>query len=188
LARYSTQGPHPKPDDETHASVLAPDAKLIKVAVVFLVLYVVLYVGMQKLVALGAIAPLLNGTASILGACSRATGVSATAVGTDVYLATRTLRIDLGCTALPLMIVYTALVLAYPLSWKRKAIGLAVGLPALALANLLRLVAVAQLSGRLGQSTFLFVHDYMFQIGMVGVVIALWGTYLWQAGRHAAKS
>ena len=159
----------------------------MKVAAVFLVLYVLLYVGLQKLVAVGAVAPLLGATATVLGACSRATGLSATTVGTDVYLATRTLRIDLGCTALPLMIVYTALVLAYPLPWRRKAIGLLVGLPVLAIANLVRLVAVAQLSGRLGQGAFLFVHDYMFQIGMVGVVIALWGAYLWQAGRRAAN-
>ena len=150
-------------------------------------LYVLLYVGMQKLVAVGAIAPLLSVTAGALGACSRATGLSATTVGADVFLATRTLRIDLGCTALPLMIVYTALVLAYPLPWRRKVIGLLVGLPALAAANFVRLVAVAQLSGRLGQDAFLFVHDYMFQIGMVAVVIALWGGYLWEAGRHAAK-
>ena len=166
----------------------APDAQLVKVAAVFLVLYVLLYVGLQKLVAVGAVAPLLGATATVLGACSRATGLSATTVGTDIYLATRTLRIDLGCTALPLMIVYTALVLAYPLPWRRKAIGLLVGLPVLAIANFVRLVAVAQLSGRLGQDAFLFVHDYMFQIGMVGVVIALWGGYLWEAGRRAANS
>ena len=46
------------------------------------------------------------------------------------------------------MMIYTALVLAYPLGWKNKLIGLAFGIAAIFVTNLIRLVAVAQRRAR----------------------------------------
>jgi exosortase/archaeosortase family protein len=148
-------------------------------------IYVVLQSALWYVALKGYLDPVHRITANLTGVCSNLTGVPASVAGNDIRLATRILRIDLDCTGIALMLIYVALVFAYPLSVKRKLVGLAVGLPVIAGANLVRLTAVAQLSGRLGDREFLFVHDYLFKVLMMAVVIVLWGVYLTSAKRHA---
>ena len=165
---------------------LAPDATLVKVVLIFVAIVAVLETAGWFASNAGFFTPVCRATATTTGVLSNLTGVHATVTGVDILLATRTLRIDVDCTGASLMIIYTALVLAYPLSAKRKAIGLLIGLPVIAVANFARLVAVAQLSGPLGDRTFRFMHDYLFQVAMLGVVIVLWSLYLASARRHAS--
>lgn len=167
-------------------SSLSPDATLVKVAVMFFAIFAVLQVALWALVYQGYFTPVMEWTAGITGACSIATGVPATVVANDVVLESRILRIDADCTGITLMMIYAALVLAYPLSWKKKLLGLVGGIAVLFVANLIRLVAVAQLSGPLDDRAFLFVHDYLFKIVMMGVVIGAWAVYLSSAKRHAS--
>ena len=166
---------------------LSPDTDLMKIAVRFFVIFALLQTGLWLLAYNGLLDPLLALTADMTGSCSNATGVQATVAGNDVYLASRILRIDPECTGLSIAIVYAALVLAYPLSSRDKLMGICLGLPVLFVANMIRLTAVAQLSGRLEDDAFLFVHDYLFKIGMVIIVILVWGAYLSWA-RHRASS
>ena len=166
---------------------LSPDAGLVKVAVTFVVIFAVMQALVLVLATRGFFEPILNATASFTGACSNATGVPAAVAGNEIALSSRILRIDLDCTGISLMLIYAALVLAYPLSIKRKLIGLGIGIPAIAVFNQLRLLAVAQLSGVLADDVFYFVHDYLFKVLMVAVVIVLWALYLASARRHAAQ-
>lgn len=164
---------------------LSPDTPLLRVAILFFVIYALLQTATWYLGYRGLLQPVMRATASLTGACASLTGVNAVVSGNEVRLASRILRIDVDCTGIALMTVFSALVLAYPLAAKRKLLGLAIGLPVLVVANLIRLTAVAQLSGPLSDRAFLFVHDYLFQIGMMLVVILLWATYLAWARRHA---
>jgi len=157
----------------------------VKVAIAFVVLYAIFQSLVWMLIYRNAIGPLLTTTAYVAGALFNVTGVPAKVIGNEILLATRTLRIDPDCTGLSLMALYAALVLAYPFTMRRRVIGLAAGLPALLVANMVRLDFVAQASQRLDERAFLFVHDYLFQIVMVGVVIGLWAVYLVSARRHA---
>ncbi len=152
----------------------------------FFLIYAVLQVALWALVYRGYFDPVQEWTAVVTGACSVATGVPATVAGNEVALQSRILRIDADCTGVTLMMIYTALVLAYPLGWKNKLIGLVFGVAAIFVANLIRLVAVAQLSGPLDDRAFMFVHDYLFKIVMMAVVIAAWALYLAYARRHAS--
>lgn len=170
------------------ASTLAVDRTLIRVAVTFFVVYAVLQTAIWYLAQEGLLQPLATMTADITGACTRATGIAASVSGTEITLSTRILRIDLDCTGVSIAIMYAALVLAYPLSLKHRLVGLALGVPLLFTANMLRLLAVAQLSELLGDRAFLFAHDYLFKIAMIAAVIGLWGAYLAWARRHAAQS
>lgn len=165
---------------------LSPDPGILKVALWFFLIYAVLQAGMLMMASRGVLNPVIEATANFTGACSTLTGVPAAVAGNEVTLPTRILRIDLDCTGASLMLVYTALVLAYPLSIRRRLAGLAIGLPIIAIANLLRLAAVTQLSGPLGARQFRFVHDYLFEVAMVAVVIVLWGLYLVAARRSAS--
>lgn len=168
------------------ASPLSPDAGLLKVGLRFILIYAVLQTGVWFLGDRGVLDPILKVTADLTGVLSNLTGVDATVTGYDVLLATRILRIDLDCTGISLVLVYASLVLAYPLGIKRKSIGLVAGIPVIAAANMARLVAVAQLSGPLSDEGFVFVHDYLFKIAMVAVVLVLWVIYLAWARRHPA--
>jgi len=166
---------------------LGPDRTLIKVAVLFFVIFAVLQTALWGLTYKGYFDPVMGLTADMTGACANATGVPATVSVNDVVLESRILRIDPDCTGVTLMMVYAALVLAYPLGVKRKLIGLAIGIPAIFVANMIRLLAVAQLSGPLEDRTFFFVHDYLFKVVMMAVVIVAWAVYLASARRHAAE-
>lgn len=163
-----------------------PDLTLAIVAIKFVVYYAIGQTVAWLLAFSGRMNPLLAWMASGLTVCANATGVVATQVGNQVMLAERTLRIDPDCTGISLMLVYAALVLAYPLGWKRRLLALALGLPVLIAVNSLRLLAVAQLSGRLDPEAFMFAHDYLFKVGMVAVVVGLWAVFLLSARRSNA--
>ena len=160
--------------------------KLIRVAVTFFIIYAVLQAALWALVYRGYFDPVMEWTAVVTGACSVATGVPATVAGDEVALQSRILRIDADCTGVTLMMIYAALVLAYPLGWKNKLVGLTFGIAAIFVTNLIRLIAVAQLSAPLADRAFLFVHDYLFKIVMMAVVISAWALYLAYARRHAS--
>lgn len=162
-----------------------PDARLLRVAVAFFVTYSVLQTAVWYLGYRGSLRSLMLFTAQTLGSLVDALGVSARVVGNDVVLATRILRIDVDCTGISLLMLYSALVLAYPLRAKWKFMGLAMGIPVLFLANLTRLIAVAMFSNMLSDKVFLFVHDYLFKIVMMGVVIGLWALFLQEVRRRA---
>jgi len=157
----------------------------MKVAIAFVVLYAVFQSLVWFLIYRNALGPLLTTTAHIAGALFNITGVPAKVLDNEILLTSRTLRIDPDCTGVSLMALYAALVLAYPFTVRRRVIGLLAGLPALLVANMVRLDFVAQASQRLDERGFAFVHDYLFQIVMVGVVIGLWAVYLVSARRNA---
>jgi exosortase/archaeosortase family protein len=86
------------------------------------------------------------------------------------------------------MALYVALVVAHPMSSRMRLIGLAVGLPAIALGNLLRLLGVAFASEHLSQPAFAFAHDFVFKVVMVLFIVALWGWLLLAARRDAPQT
>jgi exosortase/archaeosortase family protein len=105
-------------------------------------------------------------------------GVQHTLAGTDIMLATRTLRITMDCTAAYIMAIYIALIVAYPFTVRLKAAALLIGLPAIYVANLLRLVVIGVISDHASPWVFTVVHDYLFEVAMVVVVLVLWATWL----------
>ncbi len=84
-----------------------------------------------------------------------------------------------------LFAVFVALVLAYPVSWRSRLLAIVVGGPALFAANITRLVGVAWASELLDGRSFYVVHDYLFEFGMVFVVLAMWAAWLSLARRTA---
>ncbi len=122
---------------------------------------------------------LLTGpTAAVSGAGARAVGLQATVVGSMIMLPSRSLRIDPGCTAVTLLVVYLALIFAYPVSNRMRLLAIAVGVPVLLLVNIARIVAVAVAAEFLTGRTFYMVHDYLFELAMVLVVLMMWAVWL----------
>jgi len=162
--------------------------------------------GLVSAIMLANLAGMLNwmmmGTAIVSTRLYTWLGIAAMRSGTQIYLHSRTLSIDLACTAIFIMALYVALVLAYPVSARHRFLGLAIGIPSIVFANFVRLVAVAEVSESIQpafaflhdrwfhtlplsapaySSTFTFFHDYLFQVGMVLVTVvalAAWLSYV----------
>lgn len=129
--------------------------------------------------------PVTRTVAATAGACARFLGIDATVDGSVIRLPSRSLSVDPQCTAVDLLAVYAAIVLAYPLPWKKRLMGLALGVVVLQAANLGRLVGVAWASELLTDRPFYFIHDYLFEFGMVFVALMAWAVWLSLARRTA---
>ena len=103
-----------------------------------------------------------------------AVGIPVVMTGNLLRLTNHTLAIDFDCTAITLMALYVAIVVAYPLNWLQRLQAVLLGLPVIFVVNQLRLLGVAVASEYLPESQFYFVHDYLFMVVMVFTVLALW--------------
>ena len=150
----------------------------------FVVYFVALFSAIVFVAALGGTVWLQEGLARLAARFISLSGVWAVAAGPAVYLANRALAIDLACTAVFVAALYSAMVLAYPVRWQSRLLGVAIGVPAILVANVARLVAGAHVSSAM-PAAFGFVHDYLFQVGMILLTVALWLGWLAYARSHA---
>jgi exosortase H (IPTLxxWG-CTERM-specific) len=88
--------------------------------------------------------------------------------------------IEAGCNGIEASIVLIAAMLAFPASWRMKLIGIAIGILAIQVMNLLRIISLFYL-GQWNQTAFEWAHLYIWQsliIIDVLVVFLLWLRYL----------
>jgi exosortase/archaeosortase family protein len=155
------------------------------VILVFAALFAALDAGILVAQSRGTFAALTEWTASAAVWLINASGLRATLVeGSEVHVANRVLLIDLYCTGISLVAIFVALVAAYPLRPRIRAMGLLVGIPVIIAANLARIVIAAHVAARAPEA-FRFTHDYLLQVGMVLVVGLLWAGWLAGAKRYA---
>jgi|GEM_PF-6899220 len=83
-----------------------------------------------------------------------------------------------GCNALRLMILYSAFILSFPTSLKRKIIFLLLGIPIIHFANLMRLGGLCLLNTTGHRAHFYFYHKYAFTLLLYALIIALWFLYM----------
>jgi exosortase/archaeosortase family protein len=76
------------------------------------------------------------------------------------------LEVVLDCGALDVQAIFAAAVIAFPAPWPRRVSGLALGLPALLLFNVLR-IAILALVGARAPGWFHLLHEEVFQIVIV---------------------
>ncbi len=132
----------------------------------------------------GGLDGVMRATASVSTWLITLTGIQATQSGTLIYLSNRILAIDTACTAVYLVAMFSALILAYPVKWSSRLLGVLAGIVVILGINLIRIVAVAHVSIR-ASGSFSFIHDYLFQVGMMLVVVMLWAIWLKLARRYA---
>ena len=165
-----------------HAAAQEPraltDTALLALAARFLVCFAVLF---AAIVWLNVRTPLINDfeatTAAAATVLMNLTGVIATRADTLINLPGRQLLIGPDCTALTIVAMFAALVVAYPVKASSRALGVLAGTLAILVANLIRLVAIAHVSGA-PDPVFYALHDFLFQVGMVAVAIAVWACWL----------
>ncbi len=79
------------------------------------------------------------------------------------------------CTGWKSMLAFVALVIAtLGVSLRKRALGIAVGIPLIYLGNLARILLVVMAEAAYGYDAALFIHDWLWQAGLIALVLVLW--------------
>ena len=113
------------------------------------------------------------------------------AVRTDVHLSGdvvmfggRLLRIADPCNGLQLVEILLALVWAWPVTWGERGRAALWMLPALFLINMARLYSLVPLL-IYRPDDFETIHQYVWQVAMVGITLAMGVAWMARTGKHA---
>lgn len=91
-----------------------------------------------------------------------------------IMLESLTLEIISECTGVLSIIAYAACVLAYPTTWKKRAIGLLLGIPSLFVINIARLIFLAFIGINYSAEIFDYMHGYIWHITLIIFVVLVW--------------
>lgn len=90
-----------------------------------------------------------------------------------------------GCNGMEAIVMYAAAVLAYPVSWRARGIALLVGMPAIQVVNIARILGLL-LVGQYWPTFFHDAHVFVAQGVMICMVAALWFWWIDRYGNTAA--
>ncbi len=100
-------------------------------------------------------------------------GIPVERSGTTLLLPTGGMDVVSECSAIYVLILFSAAVLAFPTTWKARGRGLLMGLPILFAVNLLRLVSLGVVI-RFRAALLPLFHEYLWQVLFILVVAALY--------------
>jgi exosortase H (IPTLxxWG-CTERM-specific) len=155
----------------------------------FLALFVALLGGSFTLVSVNwvndhLIEPFTAGIARASGAALNLLGQQVSRHGTVIESRRFAVNIRNGCNGVEAMLIFLAAVLAFPAAWRSRLVGLALGIAAIQVINLVRVVALF-LTGAYWPRLFAASHTVIWQS-----IVILCGVLLWVywASRFAAPA
>ncbi len=155
----------------------------------FLILFLVLLAGGFTVISINwvndhAVEPFTAGVARASGAMLNVLGQNVTLKGTVMQSPRFAVNIRNGCNGIEAMLIFLAAVLAFPAPWRSRLIGLALGILAIQIVNLVRVVALF-LTGVYFPRIFDSSHTVIWQ-----TIVILFGVLLWifWANRFAAPA
>jgi exosortase/archaeosortase family protein len=87
------------------------------------------------------------------------------------------------CTGWKSAVLLIALIIApMGVPWRKRVVGMALGLPALYAANIARVATVASAGAGIGEGTASLLHDFLWQWGLTAAVLSLWICFLLYSG------
>jgi exosortase H (IPTLxxWG-CTERM-specific) len=139
-----------------------------------LALYLGAVMALLPQLSAGAMQPFKDATAALAAALFGLFDESVTAHGDIVAIAGGfSVQIVSECFGLLEMAIYAAAVLAFATSWRKRLLGVAMGLPLIFAFNLLR-IGMLLFVGRHSRAFFEFAHLYFWQATLVLGITALW--------------
>ncbi len=107
--------------------------------------------------------------------------------GSALYVARTHVEIVSDCSPHMAYLIYAAVVLAYPATWRRRIVGLGLGAVVIHAFNTLRILAlIGVLAWK--REWFEFAHVYLWQTGTVIAVFATFAVWLRSAARRASPA
>ncbi len=146
--------------------------------ITFLVLFLAVLGGSFALISLNwvndhVIEPFTADVARASGAGLNLLGQQVTLQGTIIQGHRFAVNIRNGCNGVEAMLIYLAAVLAFPASWRARLLGLGLGVVAIQLVNLVRVIAL-YLTGVYFPKIFDASHTVIWQS-----IVILFGVLLW---------
>ena len=120
--------------------------------------------------------PWINLNADISGRLLNLLGQQTTVYQDTISSVHLSISVKKGCDAVEPMALFVAGIISFPALWKKKLIGLAIGLPLIFFLNIVRIVALF-LTGVFFPSLFELMHVEVWQVIFILVAIAIW--FLW---------
>ncbi len=146
---------------------------LYKRAALFFCLVVSLNVVSYLMSEHGYLHPLVMLTTNAATLLIHLSGLQARTEGDMIYLANVVLIMNVECTAIMVMLIFTSFILAYPASPKARIIGLLTGIPIIFCANQVRVLMMAWID-KLKPAYSDYFHDYMWQVVFIIMVVFMW--------------
>jgi len=94
--------------------------------------------------------------------------------------------IEAGCNGVEATIVLVAAILAFPAPWRRKLLGLGVGIVAVQGLNVIRVISLFYL-GQWSERAFSFAHQYVWQALIMLDVLIIWLLWVRTLPRSAPR-
>jgi exosortase H (IPTLxxWG-CTERM-specific) len=157
--------------------------------ITFLAVFLVLLGGSFTLISVQwvndhAIEPFTAGIARVSGAVLDLLGQNVTMQGTIIRNSRFAVNIRNGCNGVEAMLIFLAAVLAFPASWRSRLLGLGLGILAIQVVNLIRVVALF-LTGIYFPRLFDASHTVVWQTLVILSGVLLW---IFWANRFAAPA
>ena len=130
---------------------------------------------------------LSRGVARAAVFCLGLLGASAGVTDSTIHYAEHNFLIVPECTGVEVMGLYLAAVLAFPASWKGRLRGLAIGLPALAALNGIRILSLV-FAGARSEKALNIGHLYVWPVIVLGATVAIWLSWARRASRHESAA
>ncbi|WP_094228190.1 archaeosortase B [Methanolobus psychrotolerans] len=111
-------------------------------------------------------------TANTLSVLLSILGVESSSYGQSVYMNGFSMMVIDECTGMYELLVYAGCVLAYPTKLRNKLLGIILGLPAMLIINMLRLVLLSFV-GMIYPAFFSYVHYYLWQVTFIFLIVLL---------------
>lgn len=144
----------------------------------FLAVFVLILGGGFTLISLnavndGVIVPFTAGVARASGAVLHVLDPEVAMEGTVIRSPRFAVNIENGCNGVEAMIIFLAAVLAFPAPWKARLAGLAIGIAAIQVVNLVRVIALF-LTGVHFPDFFDSSHTVVWQTVVILSAVLLW--------------
>ena len=96
--------------------------------------------------------------------------------------------IEAGCNGVEAAIILIAGMMAFPSRWKHKLVGIGIGIAAVQVVNLLRIISLYYL-GKWNMTVFEFAHLYLWQALIMLDVLVVWMLWIrWIAKQQPSSS
>ena len=179
---------------ESPASGASPESKqrlspVVRFILLFLLGLIVLGAAYAHLTASyhDTLVPMMHATANIVGFLLSIFSSSVSYNGAYCILEGFAVQIIDECTGLLEMVIFLAAVLSFGTTVRKKALGLLIGIPAIYLFNIARIIVLVVV-GAYWPSAFNFMHIYFWQVTLILMIGSVWVGWLYLVVYREKKS
>jgi len=116
---------------------------------------------------------LTRNVAAVVAAVMNLAGADVTHSDEIIVYRSNSFEVLADCTGIEVMGLFAAAVLAFPSLWRRRAAALAVGIPALMVLNLMRMISLIYIGAR-SATALHYGHLYVWPVVLLTVALGMW--------------